>query len=269
MDLELVGKRALVTGSSSGIGAEIARMLAAEGVAVVVHGRDRARTQAVATGIEAAGGRAATALGDLTSDQGATAVIEVARQAFDGIDILVNNVGGSASMAHPTWFDAPLEEWAENYHHNALAAVRLIRAFVPEMRDRRWGRVIQITSRNAISPHPQFGGYGAAKAAMNNLTLSLSKALAGTGVTSNGVMPGLIDTPQLDSWFLETARRQAGSDDPQVGREHILKNVVHQTVDRLGQPKDIAAAVCYLASPLSDFMTGTTFRIDGGATPTV
>jgi 3-oxoacyl-[acyl-carrier protein] reductase len=147
--------------------------------------------------------------------------------------------------------------------------VRLIRAFVPEMRDRRWGRVIQISSRNAISPHPQFGGYGAAKAAMNNLTLSLSKALAGTGVTSNGVMPGLIDTPQLDSWFLETARRQAGSDDPQVGREHVLKNVVHQTVDRLGQPKDIAAAVCYLASPLSDFMTGTTFRIDGGATPTV
>ena len=118
MDLELVGKRALVTGSSSDIGAEIARMLAAEGVAVVVHERDRARTQAVATGIEAAGGRAATALGDLTSDQGATAVIEVARQAFDGIDILVNNVGGSASVAHPTWFDAPLEEWAENYHHN-------------------------------------------------------------------------------------------------------------------------------------------------------
>jgi len=116
---------------------------------------------------------------------------------------------------------------------------------------------------------PQFGAYGAAKAAVNNLTLSLSKALAGTGVTSNGVMPGLIYTPQLDSWFVEMARKHTGTGDPKAGREYVLKNVVHQTVDRLGQPKDIAAAVCFIASPLSDFMTGTTFRIDGGATPTI
>ena len=269
MDMQLKGKRALVTGSSSGIGAEIARMLAAEGVKVVVHGRDEARTQAVATEIETAGGQAATALGDLTKDGGATAVIEAALHAFDGIDILVNNVGGPASVAHRTWFDAPLEEWAETYRHNALAAVRLIQAFVPGMRERRWGRVIQISSRNAISPHAQFGPYGASKAAVNNLALSLSKALAGTGVTSNGVMPGLIYTPQLDSWFVEMAQKHAGTTDPKAGQEHVLKNVVHQTVDRLGQPGDIGAAVCYLASPLSDFMTGTTFRIDGGATPTV
>ncbi|MEJ1970339.1 MAG: SDR family oxidoreductase [Rhizomicrobium sp.] len=269
MDLRLAGRRALVTGSSSGIGAEIARMLAAEGVKVVVHGRDPARVQSVVSDIAAKGGSATMALGDLTTDDGAAAVIEDARRAFDGIDILVNNVGGSASVAHPTWFDAPLEEWAENYRHNALVAVRLIHAFVPGMRERSWGRVIQISSRNAISPHAQFGGYGAAKAAMNNLTLSLSKALAGTGVTSNGIMPGLIYTPQLDSWFLETARKLEGSDDPAVGRDHILKNIVHQTVGRLGQPGDIAAAVVFLASPLTDFMTGTTFRIDGGATPTV
>jgi NAD(P)-dependent dehydrogenase (short-subunit alcohol dehydrogenase family) len=269
MDMQLAGKRALVTGSSSGIGAEIARILAAEGVKVVVHGRNQARTQAVATEIETAGRQTATALGDLTTDDGATAVIEAARQAFDGIDILVNNAGGSASVAHQSWFDASLQEWAETYRHNALAAVRLIQAFVPGMRERRWGRVIQISSRNAISPHAQFGAYGASKAAVNNLTLSLSKALAGTGVTSNGVMPGLIYTPLLDSWFVEVAQKHAGSIDPNAGQEHVLKNIVHQSVDRLGQPKDIAAAVCYLASPLSDFMTGTTFRIDGGATPTV
>jgi NAD(P)-dependent dehydrogenase (short-subunit alcohol dehydrogenase family) len=149
MDLALAGKRALVTGSSSGIGAEIARMLAAEGVSVVVHGRDQARTQAVATEIETAGGQAAMALGDLTSDHGASAVIAAARRAFGGIDILVNNFGGSASVTHRTWFDAPLEEWAENYRHNVLAAVRMIQAFVPEMRGRRWGRVIQISSTAA------------------------------------------------------------------------------------------------------------------------
>ena len=94
---------------------------------------NQARTQAVATEIETAGGQAATALGDLTTADGATAVIEAARQAFDGIDILVNNAGGSATVAHQSWFDASLQEWAETYRHNALAAVRLIQAFVPGM----------------------------------------------------------------------------------------------------------------------------------------
>jgi 3-oxoacyl-[acyl-carrier protein] reductase len=269
MNLYLHGKRALVTGSSSGIGAEIARMLASEGVKVVVHGRDETRATAVTKEIESVGGHAVVVLGDLNSEAGAASVVETAQQAFDGIDILVNNVGGSASVAHPSWFDAPPEEWTENYQHNVLVAVRLVKAFVPAMRERGWGRGIQISSRNAISPHAQFGGYGAAKAAVNNFTLSLSKALSGTGVTSNGIMPGLIDTPQLDSWFVQIAEKHAGTRDPKVGRQYVLKNIVHQTVDRLGEPKDIAAAACYLASPLSDFMTGTTFRIDGGSTPTV
>lgn len=269
MDLQLRDKRALITGSSSGIGAEIARMLAAEGTQVVVHGRDPGRTQAVAAQIEAAGGQAAIALGDLVTEEGAAEVLAAAQRAFGGIDILVNNAGGSLSVSHSSWFDAPLAEWEQSYRHNTLAAVRLIQALVPGMRERRWGRVIQISSRNAISPHAQLGAYGAAKAAVNNLTLSLAKALAGTGVTSNGVMPGLIYTPQLDSWFVEMARKNTASADSRAGQEYVLKNVVHQTVERRGQPRDIAAAVCFLASPLSDFMTGTTLRIDGGATPTV
>lgn len=269
MDTQLAGKRALVTGSSSGIGAEIARFLAREGVRVVVHGRDAARTQAVKEGINAAGGEAKVALGDLTTDQGASAVIGAANDAFGGIDILVNNTGGAVNSSNGSWFDASLEDWAESYRYNTLTAVRLIKAFVPAMRERGWGRVIQISSRNAISPHAQLGDYGAAKAAVNNMTLSLSKALAGSGVTANGVMPGLIATPQLDGWFLEMAKQHAGSTDPRDGQAHVLKNVVHQTVNRLGRPADIASAVVYLASPLSDFMTGTTFRIDGGSTPTV
>jgi NAD(P)-dependent dehydrogenase (short-subunit alcohol dehydrogenase family) len=203
----------------------------------------------------------------MTAD-GAGTVIEAAEQAFGGIDILVNNAGGSDSATAPDWFDTPVEEWADSYRQNTLSVVRLAQAFVPAMRERGWGRVIQISSRNAISAYAQFGAYGAAKAALNNLTLSLSKALAGTGVTSNGIMPGLIYTPLVDPWF-ESLAKQLGSDDPKIGRDFALKNVLQQTVARLGQPKDIAAAVCFIASPLSDFMTGTTFRIDGGATPTV
>lgn len=161
-----------------------------------------------------------------------------------------------------------MDEWTESYRQNTLPAVRLAQAFVPAMRERGWGRVIHISSRNAISPYAQFGPYGAAKAALNNLTLSLSKALAGTGVTSNGIMPGLIYTPMAEPWFRNLAK-QLGSDDPQVGQDFALKNVLQQTVARIGQPRDIAVAVCFIASPLSDFMTGTIIRIDGGATPTL
>jgi 3-oxoacyl-[acyl-carrier protein] reductase len=268
MNLQLTGKQALVTGSTSGIGAEIARMLAAEGVKVVVHGRDRERAQRVVSEIEAKGGQAAIALGDLMTAGGVDAVIKATEQAVGHVDILVNNAGGSNSSTMTGWFETPVEDWTDSYRQNALPAVRLAQALVPAMRQRGWGRVIQISSRNAISAYAQFGPYGAAKAALNNLTLSLSKALAGTGVTSNGIMPGLIYTPLVDPWFKALAK-QLGSDDPQVGQDFALKNVVQQTVARLGQPSDIAVAACFIASPLSDFMTGTTFRIDGGATPTV
>ena len=268
MDMLLKGKCALITGSTSGIGAQCARVLAGEGVSVIINGRGADRAAAVTEEIRKVGGEAKFVLGDVTTEDGSNAVIEGAKSAFDGIDILVNNAGNPTQESHDSWFDAPFQEWIDDYHQNTIAAVRLVHAFTPAMKERGWGRLIQVSSRNAISPHAHLPTYGAAKAALNNVTLSLSKELAGTGVTSNGIMPGLIYTPQLKKWFIETAQRQ-GSDDPEFGKQYALKNIIHQTVSRLGQPMDIAAAVCFLASPLTDFMTGTTFRIDGGSTPTV
>jgi hypothetical protein len=151
MDLQLAGKRALVTGSSSGIGSEIARMLAAEGIDVVVHGRNVERTQAVVRQIEDAGGRAAIALGDLMTEDGKAAVIDATGRAFGGVDILVNNAGGSSSDAARAWFETTGEEWTDSYRQNTLPSVALAQAFVPGMRERGWGRCIQISSRNAIS----------------------------------------------------------------------------------------------------------------------
>lgn len=135
MDLQLAGKRALVTGASGGLGAEIAAILAAEGVAVVVHGRDRARTEQTAQKV---GGQAV--IGDLTTDDGAEAV---AAQAGE-VDILVNNAGTYDPTSR--WSDLDADAWADMFNLNVLSSVRLIRHLVPAMRAKGWGRVIQIGS---------------------------------------------------------------------------------------------------------------------------
>jgi NAD(P)-dependent dehydrogenase (short-subunit alcohol dehydrogenase family) len=95
------------------------------------------------------------------TEDGSNAVIEGAKSAFDGIDILVNNVGNPTQESHGSWFDAPFQEWIDDYHQNTIAAVRLVHAFTPAMKERGWGRLIQVSSRNAISPHAHLPTYGA------------------------------------------------------------------------------------------------------------
>src|SRR5580692_7631156 len=151
MDLKLKGRRALVTGSSSGIGEAIARMLAEEGCAVVVHGRNRERAQKVAAEINAAG----TAIGDLSTDEGATAVHAEARSALGGnIEILVNNAGGSSTgNTTKTPIQISTDDWISNYHANALSSVRLCRFAVPDMVEQKFGRVINVSSAVAVQPN--------------------------------------------------------------------------------------------------------------------
>src|SRR5260370_9645902 len=138
MDLRLAGKRALVTGSSAGLGEAIAKFLAAEGVVVVVHGRDIARTNAVAQAIHAAGGMAEIAIGDLSTDGGAD-IVTSAPQAGGGIDILVHNAG---AYHHLTWMEATPDRWIETYQSNVVSCVRMIHLLVPRMKGRRWGGVV-------------------------------------------------------------------------------------------------------------------------------
>lgn len=262
MDLELAGRRALVTGSSSGIGEGIARMLAQEGCAVVVHGRNRERAEKVAREINAAG----MALGDLSTDEGAAAVHEQAVAALGGnVEILVNNAGGTAgdSSSRPP-LKITVAEWMETYQGNTLAAVRMALLCVPDMVEAKWGRVIQISSAVAQQPNNLGSDYSGAKASLNNFTVSLAGSLRGAGVTVNTVTPGIIMMDGLIRW----AREQYGN--PAMTVEEITARMAADGVmevppaGRLGSPEDLAVIVCTLASPRSGFVTGSNYRVDGG-----
>ncbi|WP_373097697.1 SDR family NAD(P)-dependent oxidoreductase, partial [Zhongshania sp.] len=172
MDLQLKGRRTLVTGSSSGIGEGIARILAQEGCKVIVHGRNRERAEQVAADINAAG----VALGDLSTDDGAASVYQSATAALGGnIEILINNAGGSSTgntTKGPA--DISVDDYLSNFHANALSSVRLCRFAVPDMVAAKFGRIINVSSAVAVQPNNLGADYSGAKAALNNFTVSLA-----------------------------------------------------------------------------------------------
>jgi len=270
MQLDLQGKRALVTGSNSGIGAGIARTLAAEGVRVVVHGRNAERCAAVVGEIVAAGGTADYVLGDVATEEGTGAVADAVEERLGGLDILVNNAGGRASThrgggLNPGWLDTPWTDWVWTYEQNIGAAVRLIQRFVPAMKERGWGRVINIASTSGTQTVPEMGEYQAAKAAMINLTSSLARTLAYTGITVNTVSPGTILTPALRRTFTDMAVKMGmDADDWDAIEAKFTREIFDQPIARFGEPGDIGRMVTLLASPLSSYMTGANYRVDGG-----
>ena len=263
MKLGIEGRRALVTGSNSGIGKGIARALAAEGVCVVIHGRDKERAQRTATAIIGDGGCAESVAGDLSTSEGAADVIAAVFAKGD-IDILVNNAGGSDS-AVSDWLSIADESWEKCFSLNVMSAVRMTRALVPAMCQKGWGRVINISSASATTPGADIADYQASKAALVNLTFSLSRSLAGSGVTANVVSPGPILTPGPRHWLQSLARERGEKDIEQVALE-IVRDRYGLSVHRWGKTDEIGAAVALLASTLSDFTTGTNFHIDGGQT---
>ena len=262
MDLRLAGKRALVTGSSSGIGEAIVKLLAGEGVAVVVHGRDEGRANAVAQAIRAEGGKAEVALGDLTTDAGADAVATAAL-AGGPLDILVNNAGAVGFFL--SWTEATTANWTQTYNTNVISAVRMIQRLVPQMREQHWGRVIQIGGGLSQQPGPTGSYYNASLAARHNLAVSLARELKETGVTSNVVAPGAILVETMQAMLTQMAQAHGWGGETWEEIEHnATQAIAPNDVGRFGRPEEIAAAVAYLASPVADYVSGATIRVDGG-----
>lgn len=267
MDLKLMGKSALVTGSSSGTGACIAKAIAREGADVVVHGRNRDRAEAVASEIRAEGGKAAVVIGDLSTMDAAQQIVTDALQAFDGIDILINNAG---LIGHyETWDDTNDQDWATMYDGVVLVIVRLVNALKPHLETSGWGRIINIASAQSIQPFAMMPDYAAAKCALLNLTKSLSKRFDRTGVTVNVVSPGIIVTDRIRQRMTLSAQQEGRSTEWTDIEQYVLTHELDNPTGRLACPEDVANLVTFLSSPLADYINGTNIRIDGGSILTI
>lgn len=264
MDLGLRGKRALVTGSNRGTGALIVEHLAREGARVFVHGLEATDAQhALAERLRAAGHAAHAVSGDIRTDEGADLVLEGLRPHADGIDILVNNYGAPASG---DWHTATSAQWLEVYQQNVLSAVRMIDRFVPGMRQRAWGRVIQLATIGALRPNKRMPHYYAAKGALANLTASLVKELAGANVTVNTISPGLIHTAEVEASLRALAQRRGWGDDWSEIEKRGVALLMPNPSGRLARREEVADLVTFVASERASYLNGAHLRIDGGAT---
>ncbi len=263
MDLHLKNKKVLVTGSSSGIGKAIAKAIAKEGAQVMVHGRNEQRANNIMNEIIDSGGSAFMALGDLSTDEGAEKVFNRVIKEFGQLDILVNNAGEFHAR---NWMETTPDDWNKMYNTNVVSMIRLIRMVIPTMKEQGWGRIIQMSSITAHQPFPLWPDYGASKAAISNLTVSLAKELAETGITINSVSPGTTASDGATPFFHDALKMfDADTDDREQLEKNVVKHLLYNPTGRVGKEEDIADLVAFLASPRTDFINGTNFRIDGGA----
>lgn len=262
MDLELDGRSALVTGSYRGTGAGIARVLAAEGMRVFVHGLEDGQAEPVAAELAEAGGDAVAVTGDVRTDAGAEAVAD-AVLAAGGIDVLVNNFGRAEGAG---WLDGASEDWTRMWETNVLSAARMVRLLVPSMKERGpGGRVLFVSTVGSVRPRAQMPGYYASKASLANMAVSLAKELAGTGITVNTISPGILATDEVRASLERRAAREGWGDTWDEIQRAAASDFMPNPSGRIGDVEDVGALVAFLASDRAGYINGADVRIDGGA----
>ena len=250
--LRLDGKAAFITGAGAGIGEATAKLFAQQGASVVVYDREASGAEAVASAIRAAGGSAFAIAGDVRDDQVVKSVVDRANAEFGGIHILVNNAGIYPRAALIEMSDA---QWDEVLDINLKGVFHCTRAVVPQMIKRRAGKIINISSVNIHVGAPNFSHYIASKGGIIGFTRALARELGEYNIHVNAVTPGAIQTE---------AEKRLVAQQGKAGQEAVDAIVARQCLKRRILPLEIAGVCLFLASDLSDAMTGQTLNADCG-----
>jgi 3-oxoacyl-[acyl-carrier protein] reductase len=256
MDLQIKGKTAIILGGSKGIGKGIARALAAEGVGVAILARTQDTIDRTAAEIKARHQSAIGFVADLADWASLERAVNAARQQLGPIDILVNNSGGpppsGVSGVKP-------EVWEAQFHAMVLSLFRVTDMLLPEMRARKWGRIMTVASTSVIEPIPAIGISNTLRSAIVGWAKTLSLEVGRDGITVNTLLPGIIATDRSLQLSRATAERQGISID-----EATKRTAQAVPVGRLGTIEEFGAVAAFLASPLAAYITGSLIRIDGG-----
>ena len=257
MDLKLQGRRALVSGSTAGIGRAIATSLAKEGASVIVNGRAQSSVdKAVAELKSATGGDVVGFAGDLGT---AASADELARR-HPGVEILVNNL----AIFEPKPFEEiPDADWVRFFEVNVLSGIRLARLFLPAMKRANWGRIIFISSESALQIPVEMIHYGTTKTAQIAVARGLAESVAGTGITVNSILPGPNKSRGVVE-FVGALAKAGGKTTGEIEAEFFEKVRPTSLIKRFATVEEVASLVTYIASPLASATTGAALRVDGG-----
>jgi NAD(P)-dependent dehydrogenase (short-subunit alcohol dehydrogenase family) len=263
MKIDLSGKTALVTGSTSGIGHAVARGLAGSGAEVTVNGRGQAKVDAAVAAIAKAvpGSMVRGVAADVSTAAGCKALVA----ARPDVDILVNNAG---IFEPKNFFDIPDEDWTRFFEINVMSGVRLSRAYMQGMLKRNWGRIVFISSESALYVPSEMIHYGMTKTAQLAISRGLAELTAGTGVTVNSVLPGPTMSEGVETFVADLAR-QNGQSVEQAAAQFVKQHRPSSLLQRFASVEEIANMVVYVSSKQASATNGAALRAEGGIVRTI
>lgn len=263
MNIDLTGRKAVVTGSTAGIGRAIAEGLARAGAAVVINGRRQERVAAALCELRELfpKGEFTGVSADLATPEGAAELFALAPEA----DILVNNVGTGRPKP---FYDIADNEWIDLFELNVMSGIRASRHYVPSMTKRGWGRVVFISSESALAIPKNMIDYAMTKTAQLAIARGLAEEVGGTGVTVNSVLPGPTNSEIMDGWMKAAAEAQGIT--REEAEQQFLKTMRPTSLlNRFATTEEVANLVVYVCSEQASGTTGTSLRVDGGVVRTI